>query len=154
MLTTLIVTFFLLMARIDYVVNKVLYDFGLVFSYDWANMYWLAYQSTFGVFSAMVGFIYWFGSRKTHCDKKVTAALIVSISLLSLGGLQDILYFVLWDGGLPAASVVWSWVPWVSVFGTWNSVMQVTFTTAAVGISLLTWALALHQKKKICEYPF
>jgi len=58
MLTTLIVSFFLLMARIDYVVNKVLYDFGLVFSYDWANMYWLAYQAAFWVFSAIVGFIY------------------------------------------------------------------------------------------------
>jgi hypothetical protein len=55
---------------------------------------------------------------------------------------------------LPAATSVWSWVPWISVFGTWNSVMQVTLTTMAVGISILTWALALDQKKKACDYPF
>lgn len=100
-LASLITLFFALMARIDYVVNSTLYDFGLVFSYDWANMYWLAYQGTFWVFSGIVAFIYWFGSRKTGCDKKVAAALFVSINLLALSGLQDILFFVLWDGGLP-----------------------------------------------------
>ena len=152
-LAALIVLFFVLMARIDYVVNSRLYDFGLVFSYDWANMYWLAFQGIFWVFSAMVAFIYWFGSRKTFCDKKVTAALFISINVLALGGLQDILYFVLWDGGLPANNVVWWWVPWAGVFGTWNSLMQVAFTVLAMGISLLTWALALRQKKKVCEYP-
>ena len=35
------------------------------------------------------------------CDKRVVAALLVKINLLALGGLQDILYFLIWAGGLP-----------------------------------------------------
>ena len=152
-LGALIALFFALMARIDYVVNLILYDFGLRFSYDWANTYWLAYQWTFWVFSIMVSFVYWFGSRKTGCDKKFAGALFVSINLLALGGIQDILFYMLWVGGLPANSVVWSWVPWIRLFGTWNSTMQIMSAVAAVGLSLLTWSPALHQKKKTCEYP-
>ena len=70
--------FFVAMSRIDYVVNSTLYNYGLEFSYGWANTYWVAYNTVFVIFSAMAGFIYWFGSEKTTCDKKVASALIVT----------------------------------------------------------------------------
>jgi hypothetical protein len=148
MLISLLVLFFVVMSRIDYIVNSTLYNYGLKFSYDWANMYWFAYQAAFWVFSAMVALVYWSGSRKTGFDKKVTAALFISIDLLALGGLQDILFYVLWGGGLPANSVVWTWVVWEKVFGFWNSMVQVITTGGSVGVSFLTWGLALRQKKK------
>jgi hypothetical protein len=141
------------MARIDFVVNSTLYNYGLIFSYGWANDYWTAYNAAFVVFSVMVGFIYWFGSRKTTCDKKIVVALLVTINLLAIGGLQDVLYFTLWAGGLPPNNIVWWWSEWIAIFGTWNSWIQVTFTLTMIGISLFTWTLALHQKKKTCDYP-
>ena len=110
------------MSRIDFIINSVLYNYGLEFSYNWANTYWLTYNFTFVVFSAVAAFIYWLGSPKTSCDKKVVVALLVTINLLALGGLQDILYFVFWAGGLPVNNVVWWWSQWRGVFGTWNTV--------------------------------
>ena len=141
------------MSRIDYVVNSTLYNYGLEFSYGWANTYWVAYNTVFVIFSAMAGFIYWFGSEKTTCDKKVASALIVTINLLALGNLQDVMYFIFWAGGLPPSNVAWWWTWWNGIFGTWNTDLQVSLTTMALGVSLLIWAFALHQKKETCPYP-
>ncbi len=139
--------FFLFMSRIDFTVNSVLYNYGLVFSYNWANTYWLTYSFTFVVFSATAAFVYWLASPKTSFDKRVAVALLVTINLLALGGLQDILYFTVWAGGLPVNSVVWWWSQWAGVFGTWNSLLQLEFMLVMVGVSALTWSLALRQNE-------
>lgn len=151
-LVLFIFLFFLFMSRIDFIVNSVLYNYGLVFSYNWANTYWITYNFTFVVFSAMAGFVYWLGSSKTSCDKRVAVALFATINLLALGGLQDILYFTIWAGGLPVNSVVWWWSQWNGVFGTWNTLLQLELMFGMVGFSILAWGLALHQKKT-CKYP-
>lgn len=140
--------FFSFMARIDFVVNATLYDYGLVFSYNWAIPYWTTYYTIFMVFSLIVGFIYWVGSLKAVYDMKVAVALFATINSLAISGLQDVLYFIFWAGGLPPNNVVWWWSHWISVFGTWNSVMQVALTVIAIAISTSIWALALYQKKK------
>ena len=153
MLAILIGLFFGIMSRIDFLVNSTLYEYGLVFSYEWANIYWLTYGLVYVIFSLVIAFVYWFGSPKTTGDKKIVAALLISINVLALCGLQDVLFFVLWAEGLPPNNLNWWWSMWTSVFGTWNSQMQVTLTTIAFGISLLSWVLALHQKKKTGNYP-
>jgi hypothetical protein len=146
-LAVLILGFFVLMSRIDYTVHSIMYNYGLRFSYDWANQYWIAYDATFVVFSLIVGYAYWFGSRKTKRDLKVAAALLLTINLLALGGLQDIMFFVLWSGGLPPSSVVWWWVPWTQIIGTWNSLTQVGLTTLAACLSSVTWMITLRRQK-------
>ena len=146
-------SFFLFMSRIDFIVNSVLYNYGLVFSYNWANTYWLTYNFTFFVFSAMAAFVYWLSSRNTSSDNRVVVALLVTINLLALGGLQDILYFLIWDGGLPANNVVWWWSQWKGAFGTWNTLLQLELMIGMLGVSILAWGLALYQKKENCEYP-
>jgi uncharacterized membrane protein len=140
------------MSRIDFIVNSVLYNYGLEFSYNWANTYWLTYSFVFVVFSAVTGFFYWFGSRKTAFDKRFVVALIVTINLLALGGLQDILFFTIWAGGLPGNSVVWWWSQWMGIFGTWNSLLQLDLMLGMVGFSVLTWGWVLNQKKKTFKY--
>lgn len=147
-LALVISLFFSLMARIDFFINATLYDYGLIFSYDWAIPYWNSYYATFVVFSFILSFIYWFGSRKADHDKKVSIALFATINLLAIGGLQDVLYFTFWAGGLPPNNVVWWWSQWIGVFRTWNSLMQVAFTVTTIGISISIWALILQQKKK------
>jgi hypothetical protein len=146
-LTIVIGLFFAIMARVDYVVHAMLYNHGLEFSYDWAYQYWIAYDSTFVVFSAMAAVTYWLSSRKTSYDKKAAVALAVTINLLTLGGLEDVLYFA-WNGGLPAVSEVWWWSPWTNVFGTWNSVMQVTMLITMTAASALACNLLLKDKGK------
>jgi hypothetical protein len=148
-LASLVFLFFLFMSRIDFIINSVLYNYGLMFSYSWANEYWLSYGFTFIVFSAMASYVYWLGSQKTTQDKKVVAALLVTINLLALGGLQDILYFSIWAGGLPVNSVVWWWSLWKNIFGTWNTSLQLELMLGMAGFTILTWSLALHQKKSL-----
>ncbi|MGD6810445.1 MAG: hypothetical protein ACQCN3_12170 [Candidatus Bathyarchaeia archaeon] len=134
----LILGFFTLMSRIDFIVHSTLYEYGLKFSYEWANDYWLTYNSIFYVFGIALGLIYWAASKKTLRDIKLSLAIAGTIALLTVGGLQDILYFVLWEGGLPQNSVVWWWMPWTSIVGTWNSLAQIALTTltstASIGI--------------------
>jgi hypothetical protein len=148
-----ILLFFFLMSRVDFIVNSTLYKYGLTFSYDWANAYWIAFDALFAAFSAMAAYVYWFGSSKTKCDKKIVVALLVTINALALGGLEDVLYFTFWGGGLPADNVVWWWSQWHGIFGTWNSTMQVELIVGTIGFSVVAWVLAFHQKKKTCDYP-
>jgi hypothetical protein len=138
-LGALILSFFVLMSRIDYIVHSTLYNYGLRFSYDWANSYWLTYNCIFIAFGAALSFAFWVASDKTKRSAKLSLAILGSITLLTLGGLQDILFFVLWGQGLPQTSVVWWWMPWAGIIGTWNSSLQVLLTalTSGAGIALM-----------------
>lgn len=142
MFTLLIFLFFCLMSRIDYTVNGLLYNYGLRFSYDWAIQYWITFDSIFVVSSVIFGVLYWFGSNKTKRDLKISFALVATVNFLALGGLQDIMFFVFWGGGLPAANIVWWWAPLGSVLGTWNSLMQVGFTSLMICSTAFVWGLA------------
>lgn len=103
----LVFLFFVFMSGLDFVVHRVLYGYGLRFSYDWAVFYWGLYGSVFFVFSVVLGVIYWLGSGRSWKGVKVGFGLFLSVCLLFLGGLQDVLWFVFWGGGLPGFGVVW-----------------------------------------------
>jgi hypothetical protein len=142
-LCVLVFLFFVFMAGLDFVVHRVLYGFGLCFSFGWAVFYWWVFGCVFFVFSGVVGFVYWFGSGRRRRDVVVGFCLFLSVLLLFVGGLEDVLWFVLWGGGLPGGDVVWWWVPWFGVFGFWNSGLQLVllgFVGVVVG---LVWVVVL-----------
>jgi hypothetical protein len=149
MLTLLVFTYFTLMAGLDFVVHHLLYDYGLRFSYTWASFYWFTFGSAIMMFGCITGFAYWFGSQKTSYDVKVGLGLSLSVCLLSLGGLEDVLWFVLWNGGLPKADVVWWWMPWCRLFGFWNSESQLGLLTIVSVVICLFWIQILNNRKKI-----
>ena len=43
----MLIAVLVLLLEIDKVVNIVLYNYGLVFSYDWAEPYWLMFRISF-----------------------------------------------------------------------------------------------------------
>lgn len=143
---TLTAFFFTIMAKLDFLVHSSLYNYGLVFSYEWANTYWLIYGIAFFAFSLMACFVYWASSPKTFHTKKVAACILLTINLLAIGGLQDLIYFAIWDGGLPTAGVEWWWSYWTYVFGTWNTPMQITLTSIMIAISIVAWSFTLRAK--------
>ena len=144
----LVFLFFFFMSRIDYIVNGTLYSYRIKFSYDWADSYWLTYNAVFVVFAAMVAVTYWLGSKKTHCDQKIGVALFATVSMLALGGLQDVMFFLVWGGGLPPSNVSWWWTPWISILGTWNSLTQLALTFSTLCISAATWIMVLKRKNR------
>jgi hypothetical protein len=136
--------FFLYMSRIEFIINQVLYSYGLKFSYNWAYDYWTTFYSIFIVFSLIVGFLYWVTSKKTTHDIKVVTALTITVNLLAVGGLQDIFYFVFWAGGLPSTAAVWRWSVWTSVFGSWTTELEMNWFVAMISVSALVWGLVIY----------
>lgn len=145
-LAFLIFLFFCLMSRIDFVINGILYDYGLRFSYEWALGYWITYVLAFVVFSIAISFAYWYGSNKTAENLRFSIALFITINALVIGGLQDILFYGFWAGGLPPTHVVWWWSPWAHVLGTWTSLHQIGFTALMLCGVLFSWILATKKK--------
>jgi hypothetical protein len=143
LLCFLVFLFFVLMSGLDFVVHRVLYGYGLRFSYDWAVGYWIVYWCVFLVFSVVVGFVYWVGSGKGRGDVRVGLGLSLSVFLFSLGGLQDVFWFVFWSGGLPGDGVVWWWMPWFRVFGFWNSGLQLCLLGSVFVVVGLVWIVVL-----------
>jgi len=140
----LIFLFFSLMSRIDFIIHNKLYHYGLQFSYQWANEYWIVYCATFFTFSFLIGFVYWLGSNKNRQNKKTAIALATSISLLFIGGTADLMVFVLWVGSLPPENVMWWWAPWYYIFGVWTTSMQLAFTAIISMSIVLLWVKTLN----------
>ena len=147
MFCLLVLLFFVFMSGLDFVVHRVLYSYGLRFSYDWAVAYWILYGCVFFVFSVAVGFIYWLASDRSRRDVKIGLSLFLSVCLLSLGGLQDVFWFVFWGGGLPQDGIVWWWMPWFRLFGFWNSGLQLCLLGLVSGVIGLVWTVILGFKK-------
>lgn len=135
----LVFLFFVFMAGLDFVVHGVLYDYGLCFSYDWAVFYWWVFGCAFFVFGVVVGFVYWSGSGRSRRDGVFGFGLFLSVYLLSIGGLVDVLWFVLWGGGLPGDDVVWWWMPWFRLFGFWNTGLQLVLLGSVCLVVVLFW---------------
>jgi hypothetical protein len=95
---------------------------------------------------------YWLASKKTPRDLGFALGMILTVMMLMLGGLQDILFFVLWGDGLPPNTVVWWWVPWVHVLGSWTSTTQIIFTTTTLVAVALMW-VAIHSSFPLCTRP-
>ena len=123
--TLSIFLYFCLLSRIDFIVHGDLYHYGLQFSYEWANEYWITYFTSYAYFSIVIGFVYWLASNRTRKNLKVSIGLTTTVNLLIIGGLADIMFFSLWAGGLPPDNFMWWWVPWYQIFGVWTSSMQI-----------------------------
>jgi hypothetical protein len=140
-----IFSFFCLMSRLDFIVHGILYRYGLQFSYEWANEYWATYAFAFIFFSVVMGLMYWLGSNKTSTDAKISLGLFATINILMVGGLQDLMFYVFWEKGLPPDSVTWWWSPLSHIFGTWNSSMQITLTVLACLITVPLWTYIVRK---------
>ena len=147
-----ILSFFCLMSRIDFIVHSILYGYGLEFSYEWANAYWATYSGSFVVFSVTIGSTYWLASNRDASDKRFSLTIIATVNVLMIGGVQDIMFFVFWSGGLPPDNVSWWWVPWTYLFGTWNSFMQVITAAMSVLITAALWIQLVGKNTNNTKY--
>ena len=149
-----ILLYFCLMSRIDFIVHQDLYNYGLQFSYEWANEYWITYFASYTYFSIVIGFIYWLASNRTRNDLKVSAGLVITVNLLQIGGLADIIFFSLWAGGLPSNSIMWWWTPWYQIFGVWTSSMQTILVAFMSLIVASMWIKILSSSNFFVEQTF
>ena len=143
--------YFCLLSRIDFIVHGDLYRYGLKFSYEWANQYWITYFAAYAHFSIVIGFIYWLASNRTKKDLRVSIGLAATASLLQIGGLADIIFFSLWAGGLPPDNVIWWWTPWYQIFGVWTSSMQIVLMILMSLAVVLMWVRILSFSNSVAQ---
>jgi len=116
----IVIVFFLIMTRIDYVVNCILYEHGLKFSQvwycEWTSIYILAYV----FFAVVLGYF--------NRSLKLGLSLLV-ISLIST---QDIIYFLVWNTGDRFPMSMWVWMYQYKLFGYWNMATQLLLSISTI----------------------
>ena len=108
----------LLLTRLDFLINNILYNFGLIFSEGWyqeyAVLYFLAYQ--------LIVFILLAYTRNLK--------LFAFFQVFVLTSTQDLVYFGLWEGSFPSHE--WVWIVYYRIFGFWNTTSQILLSISSL----------------------
>jgi hypothetical protein len=108
----------LLLTRLDFLVNNILYSFGLTFSETWYQeygaLYFLAYQL---VIFALLAY-----TRNLK--------LFAFFQVFVLTSTQDLVYFGLWEGSFPLHE--WVWMVYYRIFGFWNTTSQILLSASSL----------------------
>lgn len=128
---------YICLTAIDFIVHNILYDFGLRFSYEWADPYWVALAMSFFVIAGLVTVVYWISDT----PKKSTATLLFfTVFGTYVAGLLDVLFWVLFDRSIPSG-VLW-WSPWHRIFGiNWMAQHQLALLCVVTDLLAGGWAL-------------
>jgi hypothetical protein len=113
----------LLLTKLDFLINNVLYGFGLSFSEAWYHeymvLYFLAYQ--------LIAFVLYAYTRNLK--------LLAFFEVFVLTSSQDLVYFGLWEMSFPATA--WTWTIYYRIFGFWNTTNQILLSVTCLAFSAL-----------------
>ena len=113
----------LLLTRLDFIINNVLYNFGLNFSQAWHQeysiLYFLAYQLVIFTLLAYTK----------------NLKLFTFFQFFVLTSTQDLVYFCLWEGSFPSHE--WTWMPYYSIFGFWNTTSQILLSVSSLSAIMI-----------------
>lgn len=124
------------------------FNFTFIYTFSWGNLQliykWLKEYIVFflivlfwsAVFS---GILYFAASKRVKKNFWISLGLVNTVALLILGGLEDILYFLLWSRGLPSNNYDWSWMIWYKIFGTWRTPHQIILLASTIILLILMW---------------
>ncbi len=139
----IIIFLYLVLTRIDLLVHYDLYQYGLVFSLDWANTYWACLTACFWGLAALSLASYWLESRNKN--KYLGTLVVLTILLPYYFGFEDVLWF-LWHGGFPAANVEWTWYWLNSYFHPWTTEKHLIYFSIGLGLLIGLWGVFLGKK--------
>jgi hypothetical protein len=111
------------LTRLDFLVNNVLYSFGLTFSEAWHQeysiLYFLVYQLL--IFTLLV------------YTRNLKLFLFFQVFVLT--STQDLVYFGLWQGSFPVHQ--WVWTAEYKLFGFWNTANQLLLSLCSISSILI-----------------
>ncbi|MFA5365902.1 MAG: hypothetical protein WC325_12035, partial [Candidatus Bathyarchaeia archaeon] len=125
-----------LLTRIDWVVNGLLYGYGLQFNHVWYEQYSIAY------------FLLWQFTLIVLVVASKSWWLLVFMEAFVLSSTQDLFYFVVWNGGFPVGD--WTWMPLYQTLGFYNTAFQICFSV----VSMLSAAVVIGVSKKQCKHYY
>jgi hypothetical protein len=126
----------MLLTRLDFLVNKSLYDYGLKYDEGWYIEYSLLYALLYQAVILILA-LYTKSLR-----------LVAFTEVFVLTSTQDLVYFGLWQGGFP--SIQWAWTPFFHLFGTWTTTDQLLLSFSAN--AFVSTALALASLKNFAAH--
>ena len=107
----------LVFTRMDFLVHSTLYNYGLIFSLDWALEYWFLYCLLYQL--VIVCLTLW--TKNPY--------FFVAAQVFVFTATQDLVFFGLWEGWFPSGE--WTWMLWYDFFGGWNTLNQIVLSVAA-----------------------
>jgi hypothetical protein len=130
----LVLVVFLSLTGLDFVVNNILYSYGLGFSYSW----YVPYQVGLSVTIFSVCFLVVWQSYRDTASANVALKRGLTLFLAHLGGLIDCLFFLVYSGGR-VYSGEWTWMWQYAFFGTWNWRLQAVWSLGFLVLTLALW---------------
>ncbi len=130
----LVLVFFLSIKGIDFVVNNILYSYGLGFSYAW----YVPYQVGLSVTIFSICFLVAWQSYEDTASMNVALKRGSTLFLAHLGGLIDGVFFLVYNGG-QVYSGEWMWMWQYSLLGTWNWQLQGVWSLSFLVLILGMW---------------
>jgi hypothetical protein len=127
---------FLNITGLDFVVNNLLYSYGLGFSFGWYVPYVVGLSS---IILSICGLVMW---QSYEDMRNVSVALKrgLIIFLAHFGGLIDCLYFLVFNGGrVYSGEWTWMWQYWL--FGTWNWMLQAIWSFSFLLLIVSLWRM-------------
>jgi len=129
----------------DFIANKIMFEHGLEFSWDWFLPWGIALNLTVLGSSVSNSLIYWSG-RKLTKRRRITAFLIGLTSYWQIvSANEDMLWFIVFDGGLPPLSQVWWWMPqhwvvqWINSNWSWTTAHMIVWCVSLNLILIGAW---------------
>ena len=125
---------FLCITGLDFVVNSILYSYGLGFSFGWYIPYLVGLSVTI---LSICGLVMWQSYEDTG-NMSVALKRGLIIFLAHFGGLIDCLYFLVFNGGrMHLGEWTWMWQYWL--FGTWNWTLQAIWSFSFLLLIAILW---------------
>jgi len=130
----------------DYIIHKILYNFGLIFSYEWANPYWMLLGLIFICFG-LIG-VSAYCIDKKRIPKAKAFMVFITVVAEHFFGFLDTLFYVI-DKIVTGEFIGWYenwWWHWFSKMdGTWNLQRNIILNII-VGIFLIIgWIYVLRK---------
>lgn len=126
-----------LLTYADWVVNGLLYQYGLKYDVVWYERYSLGY------------FLLWQFTLILLAGTARSWKAYVLMEAFVLSSTQDLVYFGVWNGGVfPVGD--WTWMPLYDLLGFYSTVFQIVLSVVCVGSAMLI--VKMTKKKKLFNY--
>ena len=132
---------------LDFIGNRVMFEHGLVFSWAWFIPWAIGLHITVGGTSVSNAIIYWWARGQTK-RSRYTAFMIGLTSYWQLiSGNEDLIWFAVFDGGIPPLNKIWWWMPqdfivqWINPAWRWTTLHEliwiIVFNVILIGLWIL-----------------
>jgi len=131
LLLTLFNLWLFFMAILDHIVHSRLYEYGLRFSLQWADPYWIVFNLIFGATFTLT-------AVNLKKSRKVFGILFTMVGEW-VGMFLDSLFYLI-HGEFPSESVNWFWMPFSRFFGIrWTTSMHLTYNFVWLVLIVAVW---------------